>query len=120
MRGGGIVESEVVGSYHPLLVALSYIVAFGACFSALDLTGRVHSLKQDARTLWLIGGAVALGFGIWGMHFVGMIAFRLPFPTQYDVSLVLLSFLLGVAGSGVGLRLAVSDRLGGRGLVQRP
>ena len=101
-------ENEVIGSYSPILIALSYLVAGGASFSALDLAGRIHSLKRDSRTPSILAGAAALGFGIWGMHFVGMIAFRLPFPTRYDVPLVLLSLLLAIAGSGLALRLAGS------------
>ena len=52
-------------------------------FRALDLGGRVNGTRGGARLCWLIGGAIALGIGIWSMHYVGMLAFSLPVPIQY-------------------------------------
>ena len=43
-------------------------------------SGRVTSARGNARRLWLGGGAVAMGTGIWSMHYVGMLALRLLVP----------------------------------------
>ncbi|HEX5691835.1 MAG TPA: MHYT domain-containing protein, partial [Roseiflexaceae bacterium] len=78
------------GSYDWRLVALSYVVAVMASYTALDLAGRVTASQGKARRIWLLGGAFAMGAGIWSMHFTGMLAFSLPIEMSYDVSIVLL------------------------------
>lgn len=72
------------GSYNPLFVVLSILVAILASFTALDMASRVTA-TQPRRTAarWLLAGGVAMGCGIWSMHFVGMLAFRLPIPLGY-------------------------------------
>jgi signal transduction histidine kinase/ActR/RegA family two-component response regulator len=93
----------LVGYYEAPLVLLSVLVAIFASYTALSLAERVrHSHVQAAR--WVAGGAFAMGTGIWGMHFVGMLAFRLPIRLGYDLGLTLLSWLLPIAVSAVALR----------------
>ena len=58
------------GSYDYRLVALSVLISVFASYAALDLAGRVTSARGAARRLWLGGGAVAMGTGIWSMHYV--------------------------------------------------
>src|SRR5262245_38528994 len=73
-------QGQMVGVYDLKLVALSLIVAAIASYTALELAGRVTASKGRASWLWLAGGAFAMGTGIWSMHFIGMLAFRLPIP----------------------------------------
>ncbi len=70
-------------SYDHGLVAISLVVAVLASYTALDLAGRVSANVGRVRLLWILGGAFAMGAGIWTMHFVGMLAFQLPFPVSY-------------------------------------
>jgi PAS domain S-box-containing protein len=93
----------MVGSYDYGLVALSALIAVLASYTALDLAGRVTAARGAVRTYWLIGGATAMGIGIWSMHFTAMLAFRLPVPILYDWPTVLLSLLLGMLSSGLAL-----------------
>ena len=88
------------GSYNPLFVVLSILVAILASFTALDMASRVTA-TQPRRTAarWLLAGGVAMGCGIWSMHFVGMLAFRLPIPLGYDLWLTLESLLVAIAAS---------------------
>ena len=90
----------LAGSYNPLFVVLSILVAILASFTALDMASRV-SASQPTRTKarWLVAGSVAMGAGIWSMHFVGMLAFRLPIPLGYDLWLTLQSLLVAIAAS---------------------
>src|SRR5262249_18745393 len=90
-------------SYHSGLVALSVVIAVLASYTALDLAGRVTSARGLARFFWLTFGAVAMGLGIWSMHYIGMLAFHLPIPVQYDWPTVLLSLLAAVLASAVAL-----------------
>src|SRR5947207_4440885 len=91
------------GTYDLRLVALSVVIAVLASYAALDLAGRVTSAQGRARAVWLSGGAAAMGIGIWSMHYVGMLAFRLPVTVLYDWPLVLASLLAAIAASAIAL-----------------
>jgi signal transduction histidine kinase len=97
--------------YDSALVVVSVAIAIMASYVALDLTGRVSGARGPARRVWWSGGAVAMGVGIWSMHFVGMLAFHLPTPITYDVPLVVLSVLVAVAASAVALAVASQSTL---------
>jgi len=91
------------GSYDLRLVCLSVLIAVLAAYAALDLAGRLTTTRGKVRMAWLSGGAIALGSGIWAMHYVGMEAFRLPIPVLYDWPTVLLSLLAAILASAVAL-----------------
>lgn len=93
----------LIGSYDPTLVLVSVLVAIFASYTALSVAGRVKQAHGVASVVWTAGGALAMGSGIWAMHFIGMLAFSLPIPLGYDVSLTLLSLLLPVLVSGMAL-----------------
>ncbi|KAB8332188.1 response regulator [Scytonema tolypothrichoides VB-61278] len=96
--------SELTGTYKLELVGLSFAIAVISSYTALDLSGRVQ-LAWNRRLLWLLGGAVAMGMGIWSMHFIAMLAFELPQPVTYDVWTTLLSLLFAVLASSIALSL---------------
>src|ERR1044072_1368041 len=87
----------LVGHFQTSLVVVSVLVAILASYTALNLAGRVTTSQGTAAWWWLGGGAFAMGIGIWSMHFIGMLAFRLPIPIGYDVGITLFSFLIAVA-----------------------
>src|SRR5262245_38788710 len=93
----------MVGVYDLKLVALSLIVAAFASYTALELAGRVNATRGRASWLWLLGGAFAMGTGIWSMHFIGMLAFKLPIPMAYDIWINALSWVIALAVSGTAL-----------------
>ena len=93
----------MIGSYDYRLVALSVLIAVFASFAALDLAGRTTAASGRVRLAWLAGGAMAMGAGIWSMHYIGMLAFTLPVPVLYDWPTVLLSLIAAVFASAVAL-----------------
>lgn len=93
------------GSYNLWLVALSYLVAVVASYTALELASRVAHARGAARG-WLAAGAISMGIGIWTMHFIGMLAFSLPMAFQYDVGITLLSLLVGIAAAAFAISVA--------------
>jgi PAS domain S-box-containing protein len=102
----------MVETYDSSLVVLSVVVAIVASYVALDLGSRVvASRARIAARLWLAGGAVSLGTGIWSMHFIGMLAVRLPIPMSYDVPITLLSLLIAVMASGFALFIVSRGKL---------
>ncbi|MCE1114463.1 MULTISPECIES: putative bifunctional diguanylate cyclase/phosphodiesterase [Pseudomonas] len=101
----------LIGSYSSSLVLISLCVAILASYTALDLTGRIATAKGRAVYLWMGGGALAMGIGIWSMHFIGMLAFSLPISLGYDTGLTALSLLIAVLSSGFALWLVSQPKL---------
>src|SRR5712691_11764585 len=102
----------LAGSYDHGLVALSVVIAVLASYTGLDLAGRVTATHGRARLIWLAGGATAMGIGIWSMHYVGMLAFSLPVPVQYDWPLVLVSLAAGILSAALALFVVSRQRMG--------
>ena len=95
--------SILVNSYDYWLVALSLLVALVTSYAALDLAARVTANHGFHRAMWLLGGAFAMGSGIWCMHYTGMLAFRLPIPVYYHLPTVVVSLLAAIAASWIAL-----------------
>ena len=108
----------MTSTYNPLLVVLSVVVAIIAAYAALDLASSITSMRGRARRAWLTGGALAMGTGIWSMHFVGMLALEMPgVPIAYDVPLLILSVVVAIAASGLALFTVTRRSMGLRTLV---
>ena len=96
----------MIPRYDPVLVAVSISIAIMASYVALDLAERLRNAHGQGQMAWWVGGSIAMGVGIWSMHFVGMLAFHLTVPIQYNIPLVLLSVLVAVAASALALSVA--------------
>jgi methyl-accepting chemotaxis protein PixJ len=105
----------MAGTYDPLFVVLSVVIAALASYAALDLAGRVRSAEGSTRLGWLAGGATVMGLGIWSMHFVAMLAFHLPVPIAYELPQMLLSVAVAIGASL--LALVVVSRVGLRAVT---
>lgn len=92
--------------YDYRLVTLSCCIAVLTAYSALEIAGKVGSASGRIRYGWLFCGAVAVGFGIWGMQCLGMGAFQLPIPVLYDWPTLLMSLASTILGSVVALYVA--------------
>jgi NO-binding membrane sensor protein with MHYT domain len=100
------------GSYDPLQVSLSILIAISASYAALELSGRLTAASGRARLTWLAGGTFAMGIGIWSMHYVGMLAFRLPIAVSYDWPNVLLSLIATILCSAFALVMVRRRKMG--------
>ncbi|HSY30392.1 MAG TPA: MHYT domain-containing protein [Verrucomicrobiae bacterium] len=105
-------ETVMVGTYNHRLVVLSLIIAVLSSYAALDLAGRVTSARGRARYLWMSGGALAMAIGIWSVHYLGMLAFELPVPVEYDWPTVALSFLAAILASVIALFVVSQPTMG--------
>ena len=100
------------GFHDPVLVALSVLLAIVSSYTALDLFSLARTLSATPRRFWLLAAAVAMGGGIWAMHFVAMLAFSLPgMAFRYDFKLTALSFVLPIAVTGLAFHV-VADKTG--------
>ena len=104
-------------TYNSWLVALSVVVAVLVSYTALSLAARVAAVEGRSARVWLLGGAVAMGIGIWSMHFIGMLAFSLPIALRYDVPTTLGTLLVAILTSGCAIGIAGGADLGLRRLA---
>ena len=114
-------------TYEAWLVLLSIVMAIQGAYVALSLSLQIGGATGTRRRLLLAGATVSFAVAIWTMHFVGMLAVRLPFQVDYLVLPTLLSFLVCaiVVGGAVYatssgpltlLRLTLSSCLMGGGI----
>jgi len=104
-------------SYNPWVVLASVLIAMLASQVTLDLARRVRTPNRAAARLWWLGGSLAMGTGIWSMHFVGMLAYSLPIALGYAKPLTFASWLAAVAVSSAALAIASDKTMGVRRLV---
>ncbi|PSC05129.1 sensor histidine kinase [Alsobacter soli] len=97
------------GAHDPSLVVLSVLIAIAASYTALDLAGRMRQTSGWPSYVWLATAALAMGGGIWSMHFVAMLAFSIPGVSVrgYSVGLTLLSLALPIAVTAIGFHTAI-------------
>lgn len=100
------------GSYNLALVLLSLLIAIlssAAALVSVELS-RQNPLRWQQQ-LGLLAGSISLGIGIWSMHFIGMLAFRLCTPVDYAANITLLSLLPSVLASWVALNLLRREQI---------
>ncbi|MEZ0209797.1 MAG: MHYT domain-containing protein [Methylophilus sp.] len=107
----------LVSHYQTSLVIVSILVAIFASYFAISLVSTITKSDAKAARWWITGGALAIGTGIWAMHFIGMLAFRLPIPLGYDLSITFLSLALPIGVSALALWQASRPQLPFKSLV---
>ena len=104
------------GMYDPKLIVLSLLVAIFASWMGLQIAGQARQQMRQ-RTVFLFTGSLALGAGVWAMHFIGMLAFNLCTAVDYDPMITILSNLPSIGASYVALSLIARERIGTGSLV---
>lgn len=104
--------SPMVGQYDISIVIISIIIACLGCYAALTVASRIIIWQSKTiRWGWLATGAIAMGSGIWAMHFTGMLAYSMGSSVNYSVPITLISGVPAILGSGVALFLLNSDKI---------
>ncbi|SFB78202.1 PAS domain S-box-containing protein [Marinospirillum celere] len=111
IRDSAVVEL-IHGHHHLGLTLVSILIAIIASYSALTLAAAARSrMLGSMRRLHLISGALALGAGVWAMHFIGMLAFELPINIHYDPLITALSMLPSLLAAWIALNLLAKATL---------
>src|SRR5437660_1459299 len=116
----GTIDSglALAATYDPVLVTLSVVIASLAAYAVLGLAERTSAADRPlAKRSWLAAGAVTMGIGVWAMHFIGMLAFRLPVRVNYDVWITLVSVAPAVLASGIMLHVISQARISAGKLI---
>ncbi|WP_372349938.1 MHYT domain-containing protein [Streptomyces sp. KL116D] len=83
---------------------LSYVMAVLGSALGLRCTVRALGTEGRSRRNWLLTAAVAIGAGIWTMHFIAMLGFGVSgTPIRYDVWRTVLSLLVAIVVVGAGV-----------------
>jgi NO-binding membrane sensor protein with MHYT domain/signal transduction histidine kinase len=98
-------------TYNPWLVGLSVVVAMVVAYTALKLAARVSEGERSGTRIWLAGGALAMGIGIWSMHFIGMLAYSVDTPLRYGIPRTVISLMIAVVTSGFALWIVSAPKL---------
>lgn len=102
---------QLFGDYDVKLVILSIAFACIASYTALTLNERSKNNSFLSRYLWFILSSIAMGFGIWSMHYMGMFSYSLPVEIHYNVWYTVLSILPAMVASFFAFYLINSDKL---------
>lgn len=101
------------GSYSATLVTFSVIIAMVGAFACVSHVELINATKSAiSRLIWTISGSLALGMGIWAMHFVGMLAYDSSFTIHFDPRLTFLSIIPAVFAGFVALRTLRTGQTG--------
>lgn len=94
-------------SWDPVLIAISFLVAFIASFVALDSAGKISGASRKAAIWWRMAGGATLGIGIWSMHFIGMLSMKMPMPMSYQFWLTAGSLGIAILAATSAINIAV-------------
>jgi len=97
------------------LVVLAAVLCLFACVTAMSMIARGRAVARFARTSWLVAAGVVAGCGIWGLHFVAMLAYRPGLPVAYDAPLTGLSIIIAASLCAVGFRVCLTTAGGAVG-----
>ncbi len=100
-------------SYDTKLVLLSIAIASLASYAALSVAGRIRAADSgNKRRIWLLAGSITMGGGVWAMHFIAMLALKLPIAVSYDVFITLVSTLPAIFASYIMLEVISRPKIG--------
>jgi NO-binding membrane sensor protein with MHYT domain len=83
---------------------LSFAMACVGAALGLRCTVRALESTGASKRNWLVLASIAIGSGIWTMHFIAMLGFGVTgTPIRYDVPLTALSLVVAMAVVGAGV-----------------
>ncbi|MBS1197039.1 MAG: response regulator [Proteobacteria bacterium] len=98
------------GIYDPTLLALSLMVMVSALLIALRVAGHLANQHEAPGSLWLVGGALALGAGVWSAHFIFLLSYHLPIPVGHNILISCAGLALATALMFLALLVVPRER----------
>ncbi|PCJ98087.1 MAG: hypothetical protein COA45_08010 [Zetaproteobacteria bacterium] len=109
---GDVPSNAEIGIYVYFLVALSYVLATFSYYIVLDLGINLVSVQDKKLKKFMhCGGAFAMGLGIWSMHFIGMLSYKMDMYVEYDAIFTVLSIIPAIIVSYFILDFVKNDAL---------
>ena len=85
------------GTYTPWLVCLSIALATALSYATLRLAARLTVVSDRPARLWIAGGSLVLGIGLWAVHFIALLSLQLPVNFPYAIPATLLAIVIAIA-----------------------
>jgi NO-binding membrane sensor protein with MHYT domain len=106
------VHQFAYGALNPIA---GYLLALVGSFIGLAAAAQARATNDGGRRFrWLVIASVAIGTGIWLMHFMAMLGFDVPeAPVRYDPLVTAFSALMAILVVGVGIFIAGYGRRSG-------
>jgi signal transduction histidine kinase/DNA-binding response OmpR family regulator len=98
----------ITDQHDPRLVLLAAVLCFFACATLVHMLGRVRAATGRVMPYWLCAAGFVAACGIWGTHFVAMLAFRPDVDFGYDIMQTVLSGVIAIMLCTLGIGLAVT------------
>jgi NO-binding membrane sensor protein with MHYT domain/nitrogen-specific signal transduction histidine kinase len=106
-----VIYSCIADQHDLRLVVLAGCLCLFACFTATNLFVHAAEARGRPRSTWLAGAACVFGSGVWATHFVAELAYRPGVPVGYDTTLTILSIVVAMAISWLGMAIALRYRM---------
>ena len=107
----------IEGEYSIPIVLLSIVIAFGASYTALFINKQIKNNGFFHCNIWIFLASLAMGLGIWSMHFIGMTAFKLPIEMEHNTWLTILSAFPAIFSSFLAFYFANTKKQSIRTLI---
>ena len=115
---GDVPANAASSSYSLPAVFLSYVIASVAAYTALTAAAEgIKAREKSLRILLYFAGTFSLGSGIWSMHFIGMLAYKMAMPMTYDPWMTALSMVIAMVAAGGVMYLTLQHKMNRRGLA---
>jgi signal transduction histidine kinase/DNA-binding response OmpR family regulator/HPt (histidine-containing phosphotransfer) domain-containing protein len=98
----------VVTQHDLRLVLVAAVICLFACATFTHMLVRMRAASGRPAFIWLAAAAFVAACGIWGTHFIAMLAFQPGFPVSYDISQTAFSALIAIILCAVAFRLFIS------------
>lgn len=102
-------EPALIAHHSHWLCLVGVLLAIFAASVFLPVKDRFHRSRGRTQFFWLLAGSVAMGTGIWAMHFTAMMAFSLPVPIRYDIGITLFSMIPAIVANGLLIQLSIPE-----------
>jgi signal transduction histidine kinase len=109
----------IVEQHDLRLVALAVLMCAFSAWTSVNLVLRAHLNEGNARRLWTIAAGIVLGAGVWGTHFIAMLAYKSVIPIGYDVFVSACSIAAAIAiiTAGFAIVLRPNQAVAGGAIV---
>ena len=95
----------LAATYNYWLVLISVVIATVDSYVSFSVLGRLARSYGAEAVGWIVLAALAMGAGVWAMHFVGMLALDIGTPFGFELWTTLLSVVPIVLAAGAVSRL---------------
>src|SRR5713226_7644352 len=97
----------IATEHDPWFVLLAIVICCIGAFVVAQMFERAQATSSLQRFGWIFLTAIAAGATIWCTHFVAMIAYKVDVPVHLDPVLTIVSLIVAIAGTAIGLSVAI-------------